>query len=47
MGGGQSSFRLFEGGNTVFYLYPASALGFFATDPTYEEVRLVCQGLAI
>jgi len=43
----QSSFRLFEGGNTVFYLYPSSVLGSFATDPTYKEVRLVCQGLAI
>ncbi len=47
MGGAQSNFRLFEGGNTVFYLYPPSVLGSFATDPTYKEVRLVCQGLAI
>ena len=47
MGGAQTSFRLFEGGNTVFYLYPASVLGSFATDPTDKEVRLVCQGIAI
>jgi hypothetical protein len=47
MGGGQSSFRLFEGGNTVFYLYPPSVLGSFATDPTHKEVRMICQGLAI
>jgi hypothetical protein len=47
MNGAQSNFRLFEGGNTVFYLYPPSVLGSFATDPTYEAVRLVCQGLAI
>jgi hypothetical protein len=47
MDGARSNFRLFEGGNTVFYLYPPSVLGSFATDPTYKEVRLVCQGLAI
>jgi hypothetical protein len=47
MGGGQSSFRLFEGGNTVFYLYPPSVLGSFEGDTTYKEVRLVCQSLAI
>ena len=47
MEGAPSSFRLFEGGNTVFYLYPPSVLGSFSTDPTYKEVRLVCQGLAI
>lgn len=47
MGGGQSGFRLFEGGNTVFYLYRPSVLGSFATDPTYKEVRVICQGLAI
>jgi hypothetical protein len=47
MGGGHSDFRLFEGGNTVFYLYPPSLIGSFRTDTTYEEVRLVCQALAI
>lgn len=47
MGGARSSFRLFESGNTIFYLYPSSVLGSFATDPAYEEVRLVCQGIAI
>jgi len=47
MNGAPSSFRLFECGNTVFYLYPPSVLGSFAADPTYTEVRLVCQGLAM
>ena len=47
MGGAQSSFRLFEGGNTVFYLYPPSVLRSFAVDPIYKDVRLVCQGSAI
>jgi len=47
LGGAESHFRLFEGGNTVFYLYPPSVLRSFAKDATYEEVRLVCQGLAI
>jgi hypothetical protein len=47
MGGGQSNFRLFQGGNTVFYLYPPSVLGSFAEDKTYKEVRLIYQGFAI
>lgn len=47
LGGAASQFRLFEGGNTVFYLYPPSALRSLATDEAYENVRLVCQGLAI
>jgi len=47
MGGADSSFRMFEGGNTVFYLYPLSVFGSFVKDPTHEEVRLVYQGLAI
>jgi hypothetical protein len=47
MGTADSRFRMFEGGNTVFYLYPSSVLGALATDPSHENLRLVCQGMAI
>ena len=47
MANGTSSFRLFEGGNTVFYLYPPSVLGRIARNEDKQKARLVCQGLAI
>lgn len=47
LGGPDSGFRMFQGGNTVFYLYPPSVFGSFVKEPTHEEVRLVYQGLAI
>jgi hypothetical protein len=47
MGGADSSFRMFEGGNTVFYLYPSSVFGAFAAGSYSENVRLVYQGMAI
>lgn len=47
MGCVDSSFRVFGGGNTVFYLYPLSLLRAFLKDPTHDKIRLVYQGLAI
>ena len=47
LGGPQFGFRMFQGGNTVFYLYPFSALGSFVKESVHKEVRMVYQGLAI
>ena len=47
MGSTQSSFQLFQGGNTVFYLYPLPIFGSLVKDSTHEGVRLVYQGIAI
>jgi hypothetical protein len=47
LGGPDLGFRLFQGGNAVFYLYPLSVLGSLLGDRNHEGVRLVYQGLAI
>lgn len=47
LGGPQFGFRMFQGGNTVFYLYPLSALGSFVKESVHKEIRMIYQGLAI